>query len=103
MKKCFCHFNGYEVKDANARNEIKATNKRLDKEIETLDKRLNTESSRINTFTTLQEGSTTGDAELIDARIDFEGVTHDSLGEHIRKVTSKLSSELNNLDSIVDG
>ena len=29
---------------------------------------IQTQKSRIDTFTTLQEGSTTGDAELIDAR-----------------------------------
>lgn len=55
---------------------------------------INVLNARINTFTSLEEGSTTGDAELTDARVDKDGVTHDNVGEHIRTVTSQLSSEI---------
>lgn len=55
---------------------------------------LNTLNSRINSFTTLAEGSTTGDAELIDARTDHEGVTWENVGNHIRGVTSRLSDSI---------
>ena len=51
-------------------------------------------NSRLNTFTALEEGSTTGDAELQDARTDYTGKTWDNVGEHIRGVTSELSSEI---------
>lgn len=51
-------------------------------------------NERINT---LEDGSTTGDAELEDARIDKDGNTHDNVGEHIRNVTSQLSSEIADL------
>lgn len=51
-------------------------------------------NSRMNTFTTLGEGSTTGDAELQDGRTDYTGKTWDNIGSHIRGVTSELSSEI---------
>lgn len=62
-------------------------------------------NSRMNTFTTLEEGSTTGDAELQDGRTDYTGKTWDNIGSHIRGVTSELSSEIveieNGLNEII--
>lgn len=40
--------------------------------------------SRMDSFTNLEEGSTTGDAELIDGRISFTGRTADNIGGNIR-------------------
>lgn len=54
------------------------------------------ERARINKFTTLAEGSTTGDAELEDARVDYTGKTWDNVGEHIRGVSSELSEQIVN-------
>lgn len=49
---------------------------------------LNTEAAtlkaRMDTFTKLGEGSTTGDAELMDMRVDANGVTYPTAGEAIR-------------------
>ena len=45
---------------------------------------LDTERARINNFTKLAAGSTTGDAELTDARIGADGITYDNLGESVR-------------------
>ena len=39
------------------------------------DDELRVERLRIDSFTSLADGSTTGDAELIDARIGADGVT----------------------------
>lgn len=58
-------------------------------------------NSRMNTFTTLEEGSTTGDAELQDGRTDYTGKTWDNIGSHIRGVTSELSGEIVEIDNIV--
>lgn len=41
--------------------------------------------SRMDTFTKLASGSTTGDAELMDARIGFDGTVYDTAGEAIRE------------------
>lgn len=58
-------------------------------------------NSRMNAFTTLAEGSTTGDAELTDARTDYKGVTHENVGTHIREVSSELSSEIVEAEEII--
>lgn len=50
--------------------------------------------ARMNTFTSLGEGSTTGDAELQDIRVDFEGNTHESAGAAVRTQVGKLSEEI---------
>lgn len=48
---------------------------------------IKTQSARIDTFTTLSTGSTTGDAELIDAR-NVNGATYDNVGGAIRAVSN---------------
>ena len=53
-----------------------------------------TQSARIDSFTSLAEGSTTGDAELIDGRIEFDGFTNDALGTAIREQVSMLNQEI---------
>ena len=45
---------------------------------------IQTQKARIDSFTSLKEGSTTGDAELIDARVGADGVTYDNLGNAMR-------------------
>lgn len=49
------------------------------------------QKNRIDNLSSLKEGSTTGDAELIDARISINGNNYVNVGEHIRK------NEYNNL------
>lgn len=72
------------------------TNQKLaaqDGDIQTLE-------SRMDSFSSLSEGSTTGDAELIDGRIAFDGRTFSSIGDNIRNyqnagytdITSSLTS-----------
>ena len=47
-------------------------------------------SARMDSFTKLGEGSTTGDAELMDARVDCEGNIWKNAGGHIRGITEKI-------------
>ena len=51
---------------------------------------LEVQRRRIDSFTALAEGSTTGDAELIDARIGYNGVTYSSAGNAIREQVSPI-------------
>ena len=66
-------------------------------DITDLNRQIKVERERVNTFTALEEGSTTGDAELEDARIDYEGNTHANVGDHIRSVSNQLSNEIEDL------
>ena len=56
--------------------------------------RINTERKRIDNLATLQEGSTTGDAELIDGRIGADGVTYNNIGNSIRKQIKKINANI---------
>lgn len=50
-------------------------------------------NARIDTFTNLPEGSTTGDAELADARIGADGVTYNTLGQAVRTQFTNLNNK----------
>ena len=57
-------------------------------------------SARMDEFTKLEEGSTTGDAELIDGRIGSDGKTYDNIGGAIRGQVTDLKSDLNKISDI---
>ena len=61
---------------------------------ERLSSELNAERSRINSFVSLAEGSTTGDAELQDARVGFDGSVYESAGDAIRTQIQDLNVAL---------
>lgn len=48
-------------------------------------RQINVERQRINNFTSLEEGSTTADAELLDIRIAYDGTTYPTAGEAVRE------------------
>ncbi len=49
---------------------------------------IQTQKARIDSLATLKEGSTTGDAELIDGRVGANGVTYNNIGDAIRAIGS---------------
>lgn len=53
---------------------------------------LQVQKTRIDNLTTLTEGSTTGDAELIDGRTGADGVTYDNIGGAIRTQINDINS-----------
>lgn len=54
-----------------------------------------TQSARIDSFTRLTEGSTTGDAELIDGRVGADGNTYTNIGGAIRGQYNNLFTQIN--------
>ena len=91
------------LKDASAiesTNEFAALEKALGK-VQNIDAKIsslktadNVLSSRIDTLTSLKEGSTTGDAELLDIRVKADGTTATSAGNAIREQVSELKGDL---------
>ena len=60
---------------------------------------LDIERKRIDSFISLPEGSTTGDAELIDGRIGADGVTYENIGTSIREQFKKVNKVTNDLSN----
>ena len=76
-----------------------------------LEKQIEVERARINNLSTLEEGSTTGDAELIDIRTGANGTVYESAGEAVRGQITELGNEMdtrvtdveNDLESQITG
>ena len=73
-------------------NNIKNINSQLDNKANQSD--LEVERARIDSFTRLSEGSTTGDAELIDARVGTDGEVYSNVGNSIRTQINRMYSNI---------
>lgn len=58
--------------------------------------------SRMDEFSTLTEGSTTGDAELADIRVGYDGTTYPNAGDAVRGQAEHLQTQINNINSDYD-
>ena len=78
----------YDIYKSNAKQvpgikeEVSNLSSQLDTKASQIE--LEVERKRIDSFTSLSEGSTTGDAELLDARIGADAFVYDNLGSAIR-------------------
>lgn len=62
--------------------------------------RINVLEGRMDSFTNLAEGSTTGDAELADGRVDASGNTFTTIGDAIRAQVTGLKDSLSPMEQI---
>lgn len=58
--------------------------------------------ARMDAFSSLAEGSTTGDAELIDIRVGADGVTYANAGTAVRTQVTDLKSDLSVIENRFD-
>ena len=86
----------YEVKRSVLSNvgEIIETE---DTTVEDILNRLDVVNLRIDNLIKLEGGSTTGDAELIDARIGADGVVYSNLGTSIRTQLNNINNDIENI------
>ena len=83
----------------NEKNNVAALDKRVTNNFNILEANkaeqvdLLTERKRIDSLASLKDGSTTGDAELMDGRISASGTTYTSIGESIREQVKTATGE----------
>lgn len=58
-------------------------------------------TARMDTFTSLEEGSTTGDAELTDMRVGYDGTTYDSAGTAVRAQIREVYLEMFGISDLI--
>lgn len=63
-------------------------------EITNMDGEIDTLKSRMNTFTSLPEGSTSGDAELADIRVGADGTEYPNAGEAVREQFDQITMKM---------
>lgn len=80
----------YDVKDITARSGVASNASNIA-----------VQAARIDQFTHLKEGSTTGDAELMDIRVGADGVTYTSAGAAVRANVSNLKSHLKTVEDML--
>ena len=86
---------GDEIIDAiNNIAKAQSTSKEHEKLIDNLKRDLDAQTSRIDNLSTLEEGSTTGDAELEDIRVGADGTIYASAGEAVRGQVNELKEDL---------
>jgi len=89
----------------NITNEIASINTDiadLTARVETNETGIAVANSRMDTFVALKDGSTTGDAELADIRVSYDGTTYETAGEAVRSLGNELSYLKNNLQDFID-
>ena len=89
----------------NFNQRINETNTALQKKADTsvidqIENDVNVLGSRMNEFTSLPDGSTSGDAELADIRVAANGNTYPNAGDAVRAQYSELKAALDDAEHL---
>ena len=87
-----------------SRKDLEVERKRIDNltTIKADKTEIDVERKRIDNLTRLNEGSTTGDAELTDARIAQNGMVFSNVGDNIRNIDRILNTTVLNYETIAN-
>lgn len=85
--------NQHSIDSISGLNEA-LSNKANNTDVTNLSEEIAVERARINAIASLPEGSTTGDAELVDIRVATDGTTYKTAGEAVRAQVSGLNDAL---------
>lgn len=89
---------GNKANNIEVQNES-ASRQRMDA---SLQNQINVEKTRIDNITHLPKGSTSGDAELQDIRIGYDGQSYENAGNAVRRQISNIYTEFNTALKFID-
>lgn len=78
------------------------TNARIEADLEN-EEAIGVQKSRIDNLAQLTEGSTTGDAELMDIRVGADGTTYGNAGDAVRGQVSSVNTRVTDLEGDMEG
>lgn len=74
----------------------------MDSRISTVDTRVDVQARRISSILALEPGSTTGDGELADIRVGYDGNLYDTAGQAVRAIGDDVTALRNSLSQYID-
>ena len=83
-----------ELVDGIARSSVDSLSSNVNTRMSAIETEQSVQSARIDTFTSLPEGSTSGNAELADIRVGADGTRYDTAGNAVRGQIGELKSDL---------
>lgn len=85
----------------NSLNEVNTQFDVISSRIEDINTKLENQLKRVSSLISLTEGSTTGDAELIDIRNGYNGLSHETAGDAVRAIGEDLEALKASLPSYI--